>query len=75
MKREHYPDHEAELLSGHTITLVSPLNICSLLPVDIEFTIENQHDRQCRSIPAGGELMLTSVRYFVSDILSLLFTD
>ncbi len=63
MKREHYPDHESELLSGHTITLVPPLSIFSLLPVDIEFTIENQHDRRCQSLPAGQQLILTSVSY------------
>ena len=58
VKREYYPEDES--LPGHTLTIVAPLTVQNLLPVDLELRI---HD-QIFAIAAGKHSQITSVSMF-----------
>lgn len=55
VKREHYPEYE--ILPGHTITLMPPLTILSLLPIDAELAISGK----MYAVAAGKQLQVTVV--------------
>ncbi|VDM60896.1 unnamed protein product [Angiostrongylus costaricensis] len=62
VRREHYPDHE--VLPGHTIFVVAPLNIQNLLPIDVEIHILDQ----AFPISAGKTSMITTVFFALSGL-------
>ncbi|VDL79524.1 unnamed protein product [Nippostrongylus brasiliensis] len=55
VRREHYPDQES--LPGHSISVVAPLSVQNLLPIDIEIHIHGN----VYPIAAGRQLLITSI--------------